>query len=84
MMPETTVSKSTKNIENRKLRLITQIAQMSSESMLSRIEELMEEGADSVLTKEEMEIVDKRLAEFQANPTGFVTLAELSAKLQSL
>ncbi len=82
-MPATATATS-HNFENRKLRLITRIAQMDDETVLSLIEDLVDEDSEAVLTKEETAIVEQRLADFRARPDGFTTLEQLAGKIQNL
>ena len=82
-MPATATATS-HNFENRKLQLITRIAQMDDEAVLSLIEDLVDEDFEAVLTKEETAIVEQRLADFKAKPNEFVTLDQLAGKIQNM
>lgn len=82
-MPATATATSPTNFENRKLRLISRIAQMDDEAVLSLIEDLVEADSEAVLTKEEAAIVEQRLVGFRAKPNEFVTLEQLAGKIQN-
>ncbi|MCU0347291.1 MAG: hypothetical protein MUC59_10115 [Saprospiraceae bacterium] len=80
-MPATAISQP--NIENRKLRLISRIAEMADENVLSLIEELVDEETEGALSNEELAIVEQRLTDFKATPNQFTTLEQLAGKIQN-
>ena len=72
-------------MESRKLQLLVRIAQIEDETVIDILEDIAYEAPENspVLTKEEFAIVEKRLADFRANPDDFVTLEQLETEIKS-
>lgn len=84
-METTVLAPAPKSLDTRKLQLLMRIAQVDNEDLIQYLEDiLLEENIEAAdeATDEEIALVESRIAEFRANPNGFVTLEDFAKQLK--